>query len=286
MRSSLTQLKDECVAELIGTAVFMFIGTGCVAALVLTSASFGQWEIAIIWGLAVALAVYCVGGVSGAHINPAVTLALASFAGFKWHKVPFYILAQFIGSSIGAGLTYLLYQPLLIDWETTHHVIRGSVDSLATAGIFTTFANAHLSYFHAMGVEMAITAVLMFGILAFGDDKNIGPKGISSGMLVGLMVAAIGASLGPLTGFSMNPARDLAPRIMIDWLGWGSVAMTGGRGAIYAWAPVVGAILGAQIGAALYSKVISPMFNRQHKVMSDKSADHWSETPVQKPTEF
>ncbi|MFM2485596.1 MIP/aquaporin family protein [Celerinatantimonas yamalensis] len=252
------RLFNECVAEVIGTALFMFIGTGCVAALVVAGAHFGQWEISIIWGLAVALAIYAVGGVSGAHINPAVTLALASFMGFEWRKVPFYIIAQFIGSALGAGLTYLLYQPLIQDFESTHHIIRGTVASLQTAGIFTTFANAHISYFHAMGVELAITAILMFGILALGDDNNIGSKGILSGLFIGLLVAIIGASLGPLTGFAMNPARDLAPRIMIDLLGWGNVAMTGGRHMLYAWAPVVGSILGAQLGAGLYIKLISP----------------------------
>lgn len=257
MKQQHPSLWDECLAEVIGTAIFMFIGTGCVAALVLSSAKFGQWEISIIWGLAVAIAIYSIGGISGAHINPAVTLALASFMGFKWQKVPFFIIAQFIGSAIGAGLTYLLYQPLLAHWEVQHHVIRGSIASLQTAGIFTTFPNANLSNIHAMFVEITITAILMLGILAFGDDKNLGPKGIFSGTLVGLLVAALGASLGPLTGFSMNPARDLAPRIMIDWLGWGNVAMTGGRPTLYAWAPVVGAIIGAQIGAALYSRVLA-----------------------------
>lgn len=257
MKQSEPTVWGECLAEIIGTGIFMFIGTGCVAALIVSGAQFGQWEISIIWGLAVALAIYAVGGVSGAHINPAVTLALASFMGFKWQKVPFYIVSQFIGATIGAGLTYLLYQPLISHFELTHHIVRGTTASLQTAGIFTTFANANLTSVHAMCVEMVITAILMFGILAFGDDKNLGPKGIFTGTLVGLMVAALGASLGPLTGFSMNPARDLGPRILIDYLGWGQVAMTGGRATVYAWAPVVGAIVGAQIGAALYCKVLA-----------------------------
>ena len=251
-------LMGECIAEVIGTAIFMFIGTGCVAALVTAGAQFGQWEISIIWGLGVAIAIYAVGGVSGAHINPAVTLALATFMGFEWRKVPFYILAQFIGSAIGAGLTYFLYGPVISDWETAHHVVRGSVESLQTAGIFTTFANADISYWHAMLVEMAITAVLMYSVLALTDDKNGGTKGASSGLLIGLVVAIIGASVGPLTGFAMNPARDLAPRLLIDVLGWGNVVMTGGRHMLYAWVPIVGPILGAQLGAFIYTKLISP----------------------------
>lgn len=266
-------LLGECFAEAIGTGIFMFIGTGCVAALILAGAHFGQWEISITWGLAVAIAIYAVGGVSGAHINPAVTLALASFMGFKWQKVPFYILAQFIGSALGAGLTYFLYGPLLSQWEITHHIIRGSVASLQTAGIFTTFANAHISYWHAMLVELSITAVLMYGVLALSDDQNIGSKGILSGLFIGLLVAIIGASLGPLTGFAMNPARDLAPRILIDLLGWGHVVMTGGRHALYAWVPVVGPILGAQLGAAIYTKLLSPALPANRPPITEKEID-------------
>jgi len=257
---TLTALMRECIAEVIGTGIFMFIGTGCVAALVTAGAQFGQWEISIIWGLGVAIAIYAVGGVSGAHINPAVTLALASFMGFEWRKVPFYILAQFIGAALGAGLTYFLYGPVIFDWEAAHHVVRGTAESLQTAGIFTTFANADVSYWHAMLVEMVITAVLMYSILALSDDKNGGSKGVLGGLLIGLVVAAIGASFGPLTGFAMNPARDLAPRLLIDVLGWGDVVMTGGRDMFYAWVPIVGSILGAQVGAFVYTKLISPYF--------------------------
>lgn len=264
-------LLGECVAEIIGTAIFMFIGTGCVAALVATGAQFGQWEISIIWGLGVAIAIYAVGGVSGAHMNPAITIALATYMGFSWRKVPFYIVAQFIGSALGAGLTYFLYGSVISDWEATHGVVRGSVESLQTAGIFTTFANAHISYWHAMVVELVITALLMYCVLALTDDKNGGPKGVLSGLLIGLVVAIIGASVGPLTGFAMNPARDLAPRLMIDLLGWGDVVMTGGRASLYAWVPIVGPILGAQVGALVYTKLICPALpdNNQDQVLQE-----------------
>ncbi|SBS31826.1 Glycerol uptake facilitator protein [Marinomonas spartinae] len=251
-------LMGECIAEVIGTGLFMFIGTACVAALVTTGAQFGQWEISIIWGLAVAIAIYAVGGVSGAHINPAVTLALATFMGFEWRKVPFFIIAQFIGSALGASLTYFLYGPVIAEWELAHHVVRGTASGLQTAGIFTTFANANISYFHAMLVEMSITALLMYCVLALTDDKNGGSKGILAGLFIGIVVAIIGASVGPLTGFAMNPARDFAPRLMIDMLGWGNVVMTGGRHMLYAWVPIVGPILGAQLGAFIYTRFVSP----------------------------
>ncbi|QUX91525.1 aquaporin [Marinomonas sp. A3A] len=267
-------LTGEFVAEVIGTGIFMFIGTASVAALVTAGAQFGQWEISIIWGLAVAIAIYAVGGVSGAHINPAVTLALATFMGFEWRKVPFFIIAQFIGSALGAGLTYFLYGPVIAEWESTHQVVRGTVSGLQTAGIFTTFANANITYWHAMLVEMSITALLMYCVLALGDDKNGGSKGVLTGLFVGLVVAIIGASVGPLTGFAMNPARDLAPRLMIDALGWGNVVMTGGRDAIYAWVPIVGPILGAQLGAFIYTRFVSPSLpeNIQDRAVAKQKA--------------
>lgn len=251
-------LTGEFLAEFVGTGVFILLGTSCVAAKVLAGATFGQWEISIIWGLAVAFAVYIAGGVTGAHINPAVTIGLASVKSFPWRKVPLYLVAQFAGAFVGAVITYALYQPLFADWETAHSVARGSVDSLATAGIFTTFANSHLTYIHAMFVELAITTVLMLGIMALGDENNIAPKGALGALLVGLLVAVIGGAVGPLTGFAMNPARDLSPRIFTYLMGWGDVVMTGGRDQLYAWVAVLGPIIGGILGATLYVKLISP----------------------------
>lgn len=251
-------LTGEFLAEFIGTGIFILLGTSCVAAHVLTGATFDQWDISIVWGLAVAMAVYIAGGVTGAHINPAVTIGLASVRRFPWHKVPLYLTAQFAGAFTGAVLTYALYQPLFSQWEITHHVVRGSVDSLSTAGIFTTFANSQLSYMHAMFVELTITMVLMLGIMALADEHNIAPKGPLGALLVGLLVAVIGGSVGPLTGFAMNPARDLSPRLLTYLMGWGDVVLTGGRDQLYAWVTLVGPLIGGVLGAKLYVKLISP----------------------------
>ena len=219
-------LTGECLAEFIGTGLLIFFGVGCVAALVLAGASFGQWEISLTWGFGVSIAVYVTGGISGAHLNPAVTLALMVWKGFDKRKVIPFILAQFAGAFCAAALVYFLYSNLFIQWEQVHHVIRGSVASLGTAGIFSTYPNALLTNFQAMTVELVITAVLMMSILALTDDNNGGSKSFAPALLIGILIAVIGASLGPLTGFAMNPARDFGPKLFAFFAGWGDVAVT------------------------------------------------------------
>ena len=250
-------LLGECAAEFIGTALLIFFGAGVVAALVLTGASFGQWEISIVWGLGVALAIYITGGVSGAHINPSVTIALAVFKGFEKHKVVPYIVAQLLGAFSAAALVYFLYSNLFIDFEASQSIVRGSAESLATAGIFSTYPNALLSNTQAFAVELVITAVLMMGILAIGDENNGAPKGALAAIAIGILIAVIGASFGPLTGFAMNPARDFGPKLFAFFAGWGDVALTGARDNPYFWVPILGPICGALSGAWIYLNLLS-----------------------------
>lgn len=210
--SQTSTLKGQCIAEFPGTGLLIFFGVGCVAALKVAGASFGQWEISIIWGLGVAMAIYLTAGVSGAHLNPAVTIALWLFACFDGRKVVPFIISQFAGAFCAAALVYGLYYNLFIDFEQTHHMVRGSVESLDLAGIFSTYPNPHINFVQAFAVEMVITAILMGVIMALGDDGNGIPRGPLAPLLIGLLIAVIGASMGPLTGFAMNPARDTGPK--------------------------------------------------------------------------
>ena len=250
-------LLGQCIAEFIGTGLLIFFGAGCVAALVLAGADFGQWEISIVWGMGVAIAIYVSGGVSGAHLNPAVTLALTVFKGFEKHKVLPYIAAQILGAFSAAALVYFLYQGLFIEFESSHAIVRGEASSLATAGIFSTYPNAVLTNVQAFFVEFFITAVLMGAILAIGDDNNGVANGALSALLIGIVIAVIGASFGPLTGFAMNPARDFGPKLFAYFAGWGDVALTGARSNPYFWVPIVGPICGAMAGAWVYVKLIA-----------------------------
>lgn len=249
-------LLGECIAEFIGTGLLIFFGVGCVAALVLTNAQFGQWEISIIWGLAVAIGVYCTAGVSGAHINPAVTIALAAFHGFDRSKVLPYIAAQVAGAFCAAALVYTLYGNLFDAWEVSHHIARNSPQGLATAGIFSTYPNSALSFTGAFAVEFSITAVLMFAILALGDENNGAHRGPLSPLLIGIVVAVIGGSFGPLTGFAMNPARDFGPKLFAYLAGW-DYALSGAKDIPYFIIPVVATTCGACFGGWAYPKLIS-----------------------------
>ncbi|MCQ2994738.1 aquaporin [Pseudomonas quasicaspiana] len=250
-------LKGQCVAEFLGTALMIFFGTGCVAALKVAGATFGLWEISIIWGLAVAMAIYLSAGVSGAHLNPAVSIALSIFAGFEKRKLPFYIAAQIAGAFCGAGLVYLLYTSLFFEFEQTHQMIRGSVASLELASAFSTYPNPAISVGQAALVECVITAILMCVIMSLTDDNNGLPRGALAPLLIGLLVALIGASTAPLTGFAMNPARDFGPKLMTFLAGWDEVAFTGGRDIPYFLIPIFAPILGACLGAAGYRALIA-----------------------------
>ena len=249
-------LVGECFAEFIGTGLLIFFGVGCVAAMKLTGADFGQWEISIMWGLGVAIAIYVTAGVSGAHLNPAVTIALACFHGFNKHKVLPYIMAQVFGAFAAAALIYCLYSNLFTDYETSHNIVRGTVASLDTASIFSTFPHPSLSFGGAFAVEFTITAVLMFAILAIGDDKNGAPRGAMGPLLIGLLIAVIGGSLGPLTGFAMNPARDFGPKLLTFFAGWDNIALTGAKDIPYFIVPILAPICGALFGGWAYPKLV------------------------------
>ena len=256
MSHATSTLKGQCIAEFLGTATIIFFGAGCVAAMKIAGASFGLWEISIVWGLAVAMAVYLTAGISGAHLNPAVSVALWLFANFEGRKVIPYTFAQVAGAFCSAALVYGLYHNLFLDYEQTHHMVRGSVESLDLAGIFSTYPNPHISVGQAFLVEMVITAIMMGLIMALTDDGNGLPRGPMAPLLIGFLIAIIGAAMGPLTGFALNPARDFGPKLFAWAAGWGNVAFTGARDIPYFLVPIFGPLIGASLGAFGYRVLI------------------------------
>ena len=235
------------LSEFLGTFIFLLCGIGCVGALKLAGASFGQWEISIVWGLAVAMGVYVCGGVCGAHLNPSVTIALALFGDFDKRKVVPYILVQMV-----AGFCAAAGDPAKMT---------------ALAGIFCTFPHPKITFFQAFFVELVITAVLMCLIYALVDGRNTAPKGNLGGLLIGLLVALIGASFGPLTGFAMNAARDFGPRLFAALAGWGTDVMTGyplndNLSLPYFLVPLIAPIIGACIGGWIYKRIIVVALDR------------------------
>lgn len=237
------------LAEIVGTMLLVLLGDGVVANAVLQrnkGHASGWIVISTGWGLAVALAVYSVGTISGAHLNPAVTIGLAAIGEFKG-SVPMYILAQMIGAFLGAILVWLAYLP---HWSVTP-------DPAAKLGVFCTIPAIRRPPLN-MITEIIGTFVLVLGVLAIPSVKNLDPKlGFQNGLgplLVGALVWGIGLSLGGPTGYAINPARDLGPRLAHMIL---PIPGKGTSDFPYAWVPVVGPIIGGLLGAFCY-KILWP----------------------------
>ena len=233
------------IAEILGTMLLILLGDGVVANAVLQRSkghASGWIVITTGWALAVALAVYSVGTISGGHLNPAVTIALASIGQFKWASVPSYILAQMIGAFLGAVLVWLTYLP---HWPVTE-------DKAAKLGVFCTIPAIRNPPAN-MITEIIGTFVLVLGVLAIPSVKNLIPNsGFSTGLgplLVGALVWGIGLSLGGPTGYAINPARDLAPRLAHMLL---PIPGKGDSDFPYAWVPIIGPIVGGLLGAVCY----------------------------------
>ncbi|CAA9404066.1 MAG: Glycerol uptake facilitator protein [uncultured Rubrobacteraceae bacterium] len=236
------------LAEFIGTMILIILGDGVVAGVLLKNSkaeNSGWIVITVGWAMAVTVAVYCVGQFSGAHINPAVTIGLAATGQFEWLMVPGYIIAQLLGALVGAVIVWLAYLP---HWAPTE-------DAGLKLGVFST-APAYRATGPNLITEIIGTAVLLFGVLGIG--ANAGAVGgdlsavIATGLnplLVGLLVLGIGLSLGGPTGYAINPARDLGPRIAHAIL---PIAGKGSSDWEYSWIPIVGPIIGGIIGAALF----------------------------------
>ncbi|MDD4279954.1 MAG: MIP family channel protein [Candidatus Sumerlaeales bacterium] len=253
-------LFGECVSEFIGSWLLIFIGCGSVASLVLVGKDIGQFDLSVIWGLSIAMAIYITGGVSGTHINPAVTLAFAVYRDFPWRKVIPYIIAQFLGCFVAAACVYALFHNLFLETEAAQGVVRASYDGVAaTAGVFSTYPNPSIDHLTAFFVETLITMILMTVIFACCDPKNPNaPKANTSAMIIGLTVAMIGGAFGCLTGFAMNPARDFGPKCLAMLAGWDYYAL--GKN-FYFWVPIIAPCVGAVLAGIVYDKGVRQYFD-------------------------
>ncbi|MEO9965811.1 MAG: MIP/aquaporin family protein [Reichenbachiella sp.] len=231
------------LAEFIGTAILILLGGGVNAGVSLKKNYFhgGSWlAICVGWGLAVALAIYAVGDISGAHINPAVTLGFAIIGSFEWVLVPGYILAQFLGAMTGAALVWLHYLP---HWKATE-------DQATKLGVFCN-SPAISSKFANLFSEVSGTFLLTFALSFLGLNKFT--EGLNP-LVVGLLICMIGLAMGGTTGFAINPARDLGPRIAHFLL---PIAGKGKSGWGYSWIPVLGPVLGGMLGTLGYQAIFN-----------------------------
>jgi MIP family channel proteins len=243
----------EAAAEFLGTFILIAFGVGVVAQTVLSRGDNGSYlGINLGWGLGVMLGVYAAGGVSGAHINPAVTLALAVTRGFAWTKVGPYVVAQIAGAFAGAALVYATYYEAFAAFDGGMRQVEGAE---ATAGIFATYPQPFLSLTGGFIDQVVGTALLMAGVLAVTDQRNNAAPGWLTPVLVGALVVAIGVAFGFNAGYAINPARDFGPRLFTLVAGWGGGVFTAGGG--WWWVPIVAPSLGAVIGAIVYDALIA-----------------------------
>jgi len=270
----------EALAEFLGTFVLIALGEGSVAMAVVGLPGSGRTESAttiflgagdwllIVWGwtFAVAFAVYVAGGVSGAHINPAITLAFAVRRKFAWKKVMPYIIAQVLGAFVGAALVYLLYHDAIDAYNAAAQTTRSAAGGNVTFSIFGTFPAA---YFHG-GIlgplidQIVGTAFLVMFVVALVDLRNTAVKANLGPLLIGLVVAAIGLSFGSNAGYAINPARDFGPRLFAFFAGWGDVALPGSVANSfewYFWIPIVGPLIGGIVGVLIYDWFIGDVLH-------------------------
>jgi glycerol uptake facilitator protein len=236
------------LAEFFGTALLIVLGDGVVANVVLqrTKGNNSGWIVITTgWAAAVTIAVYCVNAISGAHLNPAVTIALATTGAFDWAKVPMYIVAQIAGGFLGAVVVWLAYLP---HWKATPDPVSKLAVFSTTPAIRQPAANLVSEIVGGFMLVLALLAVLSPANLVPGSDlaKDFGP------LLVGLIVLAIGLSLGGPTGYAINPARDLGPRIAHAVL---PIPGKGSSDWAYSWIPIVGPTIGGVLGALVYHMV-------------------------------
>ncbi|PZG02596.1 MIP/aquaporin family protein [Micromonospora deserti] len=245
-RLKMPGLIGELAAEFAGTAILILFGVGVVAQV--AAAGTGEFDsIAWAWGLGVTLGVYVAGRISGAHLNPAVTVALAVFKGFSWRKVAPYALAQTAGAFVAA---------LIIRWNYSEALARFDPGFTSKSqGVFSTLPGAGVTEWGALRDQIIGTAILLFLVLAVTDARNSLPGGNLAPLIVGLIVVAIGMAFAANAGYAINPARDFGPRLASFLTGY-ETAFQDTSGYPYFWVPIVGPLVGGVIGAGLYELFI------------------------------
>ncbi len=294
-------LWGELMAEFLGTFIILAFGDGVVAMAVAALPGSGRaatpttiflaagdWLLIVFgWAWAVAFGIWVAGGVSGAHLNPAVTLGFAVRRNFPWPKVVPYWVAQVAGAFVGAALVFWVYNPAIQAYNLAAHTPKSSGSALASYSIFATFP---APYFHgAIGgplIDQIVgTAFLVMLVVAVIDARNTAVGSNMGPLIIGFIVAAIGASFGANAGYAINPARDFGPRLFAWIAGWGKVALPGtynnGLGfhfSNYWWIPIVGPLIGGVAGVIIYDLFVGDVLHARLK-MAEEVSGPIEETP-------
>lgn len=264
-------LGPALIAEYVGTFVLVFFGVGAVNAAVATGAQAGLWQVAVVWAVGVTLGIYASASMSGAHLNPAITVAAAIYEGFSWLRIVPYALAQTAGAASASLVLYSMFSEAIIEFERKRGLLRGGPGSELSAMVFgeyfpnpSIFGTAEEAWrvvgpFSAFVAEFVGTAMLALLICTLTRDRNAArPSSGATPLFIGLSVAAIISVIAPLTQAGLNPARDFGPRLVSYFLGWGEIAIPGPRGgwlSVYIVAPTLGAVLGWGVSRAVMSRL-------------------------------
>ena len=258
-------MRRALVGEVLGTYLLVLFGTGSVASAVLSGAQVGLWQVAAVWGFGVTLAIYVSAGLSGAHLNPAVSLSMALLrpAGFPAKRLLPYVAAQLAGAVLAGATVAVLYGPLLRRFEAAKGIVRGAPGSELSAMVFGEYfpnpamfgtdatARALVSPWQAALVEGFGTAVLVLVIFALTSPRNADKPGANlTPFFIGFTVAVLISLFAPLTQGGWNPARDFGPRLVAFVLGWGRVAIPGPDGGF--WVYIVGPLIGGPLGGLVW----------------------------------
>jgi MIP family channel proteins len=270
------KLSAALLGEALGTFLLVLFGTGSVACAVLTGALQGLWQVAVVWGFGVTIAIYCSAALSGAHLNPAVSLAFAVLrpGSFPIGRLLPYWGAQLAGA-IGAGLVvWAVFAPFLARFELNEGLVRGTPGSERAAMIFGQYfpnpavfgtgpeAAALVSPLAALLVEALGTAILLLVIFALTDPENAAaPEPTLVPFFIGFTVAVLISLFAPITQAGWNPARDVGPRLVAVLAGYGSIAIPGPQGGF--WIYIVGPILGGLVGGSIYERLVRPLLPRK-----------------------
>ena len=244
----------ESLGEMLGTFMLTLFGCGSVAASVLFGSHKGLMDIALAWGIGVTLSIYLTRHLSCAHLNPAVSIAMASSGRMRIRKLPIYLVAQLAGAFAAGLALYAFFAPSIAAFEAAHGIVRGAAASIQTAMMFGEYypnpsGSAVVSLPMAMGAEMFGTFLLVLMIFALTEGCNVGrPDDGFAPVFIGLSVTSVICLIAPLTQAGLNPARDFGPRLVAWWMGWSDAAFPdqcGGFALVYIVAPVLGGILAA-----------------------------------------
>ncbi|HWR07569.1 MIP/aquaporin family protein [Sporomusa sp.] len=257
----------DFVGEFLGTFLLVLFGCGSVAVDVLFKSYNGLFQIALIWGVAVSLAIYATRHLSCAHLNPAVTIAMVVSKRLPLKKMPAYLIAQFIGAFCAGLILYFLFEPSIAAFETAQSIVRGTPDSMKVAKMFGEYyqlpeSTSVVSMPLAIGAEAVGTFLLVLMIFSLTEACNLGrPDNNFAPLFIGLAVSSAICLVAPLTQAGLNPARDLGPRLVAWIFGWGAAAFpdqSGGFFFVYIFAPVIGALAAGW----LFTGIIEPLMKK------------------------